>query len=190
MVIPGLTAAYPASTYITPGRIVSVKASWTDEWQVIPFIDVVDIVVSDKNGSTSATFEWDYGMLIMPGFTVPEIWDFLNISGWYIKVEVYDSYGIDQIFYGIVDSETVSPFCTTDYPDGIQGFRASGLKSILYKKKIIGSYVNVGFDFLRNEFGDIDDSYTFTNYGTVAHIDRGIEFNADLNDIGTYNITS
>ena len=125
---------------LEPSTSVYVKEDWGGEWVWIPWL--APAACSDGEGAAaqSATFEWRFGGLVQPNTPDAAVYDFVDIHACYIAVWVHDQYGSAPLWIGYVEDEDVHPWGDLYVPGGIQQIKAVGLKTLLDRKVILGSY--------------------------------------------------
>lgn len=137
------TYATQPNTVRPPATRVYVKRFWADRWTAIPWLQPIDARTSLSGTDDQATFEWRFGNVTQPGMVSQSFRNFIDIAGYYIAIDAYDTYGVCTLWIGVVDQEQMSPFGTLR-PAGVQRFTASGLKSLLYRRFTPGAFALCG----------------------------------------------
>lgn len=143
-----------------PSTSIYVKDTWGGEWTWMPWLAPTGCADGEGVTPQSATFEWRFGGVVQPNTPDLAVYDFVDIRACYIAIWVHDEYGSAPLWIGYVEDEDVHPWGTVDIPSGIQQIKAVGLKALLDRKVILGSYA------LCN--------------GTMAQVGRSIQFNRQI----------
>lgn len=143
-----------------------VKESWGDEWIYVPHLQVLTDRTSVSGSIGFASFSWWYSKeILQQGNRWVGLYEPLNISGWYIKVEGYDEFGSALLWVGQVALESFDfdeADGVTGDPQGHEAIQAFGLEYLLNRRQVNGSYVEGGDTFVdrvvvfnrRNERGE------------------------------------
>lgn len=139
-----------------PTEVVYVKRNWTDEWTWIPWLELVSATDAIAPDLGEATLKWRFGNIIQPNTGTAMYWDFLNIGGCYIGIDIYDQYGGAPLWIGLVPEETITPWGGY-VPQGEQTFTCVGLEELLRRAIVTGAYAQ--------------------SYSGVEYIDRPMQHN-------------
>lgn len=126
------------------GNAVFVRRAWTDDWVWLPFMFCTEAKESLAPSMPSATLVANFGSIARAEFGSYTIWNPYFVNGAYVKVVAFTRWSRANIWYGVIDTETVVPHGNTNFPQGQQTYTAYGLEHLLNRRPMFGSYTDNG----------------------------------------------
>ncbi len=131
-----------SSNWVFPdvGNAVFVRRNLTDPWTWLPFMYCTKAKEALAPTMPLATLVANFGTIARAEFASYSVWDPYFVSGVYVKVVGYTHWSFANLWYGIIDTETVAPWGNTDVPTGTQTLTAYGFEHLFDRRVIYGSY--------------------------------------------------
>src|SRR3954462_12197876 len=84
---PTFTAATAGSIRPRTRFRVSKKRQWSDAWEVVPYLEVVEFTDCAAPSMPSATFRYVFGKIRREDTTSFTFYNALELRDWYVKVD-------------------------------------------------------------------------------------------------------
>lgn len=162
------------------GNVCYTKRYWHDPWVLVPQLFCQQFTDTISPTTSSASFEYYFGLVLPPGATSATIYQPSQMVGNYVQVVDVSDWGSMPVWTGIIQHEETELYNDLVYTAGVQRLMAVGLEDTLDKLEINGSYTTSGridTDILFNRAGSNDtptpnmvyDSDGFPIYCTPYH---------------------
>lgn len=122
---------------------VYFRFGWNDPWTWLPEAWCTNLVDAVAPGASSATVQFDFGVILPAGQTAAVEFPPANLLGAYVLIEGVNAYGRWPLWVGIVQHEETHAWGNT-VPTGTQQFLAVGLDQVLDRVEVRGAYTSTG----------------------------------------------
>ena len=134
-----------AEVYRAARTLCYVRASWSDAWTFVPFLECLNAedVAGPEVGR--AELRYRFGNIRQPEIRGAGVYPPIGLQGLYVKVVAVAGWDRAALFYGVIEHERVKPWGQSGTATGEQRFTAYDLKHVLDRVVIKGSYTEEGY---------------------------------------------
>ncbi len=125
-------------------NLVYYKFDWFADWQWAPGAWCSRIEDKTSPGTSSASIEYDFGVILPAGRTAAMQYPPGNLLGAYVLVEGVNAWGRYPLWVGVVQREETRAWGNVNAPTGQQQYLAVGLEQLLDRVEIRGAYTASG----------------------------------------------
>ncbi len=123
---------------------VDVRRAWGDDWIWVPWLYATRASERVSPSTSSASLHFDFGSIKREEHAFFDTYSPLWVNGTYTRIRVYDGYGAQVIWTGMIRRDDVTLHGASNFLSGSHDLPAIGLEHLLDRSIIAGSYTDDG----------------------------------------------